>query len=114
MRLLAPIPRPPALGRDSQLHLAWSQTPAYHFTNADSVVGPYDDVPVAPASTIFDFELEVATVMDWTFGELLAYLSGGVYLTPGSVISSGTVPAAACSNTSTPEPGRLRTMGPPR
>lgn len=30
--------------------------------------------------------------MDWTFGELLAYVSRGTDLTPGAVIGSGTVP----------------------
>ncbi|GAA2902515.1 hypothetical protein GCM10010472_70960 [Pseudonocardia halophobica] len=30
--------------------------------------------------------------MDWTFGELLAYVSRGADLTPGAVIGSGTVP----------------------
>lgn len=30
--------------------------------------------------------------MDWTFGELLAYISRGTDLPPGSVIGSGTVP----------------------
>ncbi|NYE18988.1 fumarylacetoacetate hydrolase family protein [Microbacterium immunditiarum] len=31
-------------------------------------------------------------LMDWTFGELLAYISRGVDLAPGDVIGSGTVP----------------------
>lgn len=200
VRVLAPIPRPPsvrdglcfldhlrgcyrALGRDTTLHPAWSQTPAFYFTNADSIVGPYDDVPIAPGSRLFDLELELGAVigrpgrdlhpdraeehivgytlfndwtardhqmrdlaqgiglgkskdsattlgpvlvtadeveqyrvdgrlavelsaavndteltrgctdaMDWSFGELLAYISRGVDLTPGSVIGSGTVP----------------------
>ena len=30
--------------------------------------------------------------MDWTFGELLAYVSRGTDLPPGAVIGSGTVP----------------------
>ncbi len=213
VRLLAPIPRPPsirdglcfldhlrncyrALGRDTQLHPAWSQSPAFYFTNADSVVGPFDDVPVAPGSTMFDFELEVAAVignlgrdlhpdtadehvvgytlfndwtardhqlrdfaqgiglgkskdsastlgpalvtvdelepyrrdgrlalelsatvndqeitrgtleeMDWSFGELLAYISRGVDLTPGSIIASGTVPGGCLlEHVDTPNP----------
>jgi 2-keto-4-pentenoate hydratase/2-oxohepta-3-ene-1,7-dioic acid hydratase in catechol pathway len=213
VRLLAPIPRPPsvrdglcfldhlrncyrALGRDSRLHPVWEQTPAFYFTNADSIVGPYDDVPVAPGSTMFDFELEVAAVvgrpgrdlhpdaaedhivgyalfndwtardhqlrdfaqgiglgkskdsastlgpmlvtvdelepyrkdgrlalalsatvndqelargsldeMDWTFGELLAYISRGVELSPGSVIASGTVPGGCLlEHLDTPNP----------
>jgi 2-keto-4-pentenoate hydratase/2-oxohepta-3-ene-1,7-dioic acid hydratase in catechol pathway len=200
VRLLAPLPRPPsvrdglgflehlrgcyrALGRPDDLHPAWSQTPAFYFANAGSVVGPHDDVPVAPGSAMFDFELEVGAVvgragrdlhpdtaerhivgytlfndwtardhqlrdsaqgigmgkskdsattlgpalvtvdelepyrrdgrlafelsatvngreitrgrldgMDWTFGEMLAFLSRGVTLSPGDVVASGTVP----------------------
>ncbi|GAA1100798.1 fumarylacetoacetate hydrolase family protein [Pseudonocardia alni] len=200
VRLLAPLPRPVsirdglcfldhlrgchrALGRDESLHPAWSENPGFYFANADAIVGPYDDVPVAPGSTMFDLELEVAAVvgtggrdldprraeehivgytfyndwtardhqlrdmaqgigmgkskdsaitlgpalvtvdelepfrrdgrlafevsasvgdreltrgslatMDWTFGELLAYVSRGADLTPGAVVGSGTVP----------------------
>lgn len=198
--LLAPLRRPPsirdglgfldhlrgcyrALGRDETLHPAWYETPAFYFANTDSVVGPYEDVPIAAGSSMFDFELEVGAVigkggrdlhpdraeehiigytlyndwtardhqlrdmaqgigmskskdsaltlgpalvtvdeleqyrvdgrlalgltasvngeelahgrldqMDWTFGEMLAYLSRGTDLTPGAVIGSGTVP----------------------
>ena len=198
--LLAPIPRPPsmrdglgfldhlrgcyrALGRPDELHPVWSQTPAFYFANVGSVIGPHDDVPVAPGSRMFDFELEVGAVvgrggrdldpataeghivgytlfndwtardhqlrdsaqgigmgkskdsattlgpalvtvdeleryrrdgrlafeltatvngkeltrgtldqMDWSFGELLAFVSRGVTLAPGDVIASGTVP----------------------
>ena len=80
VRLLAPIPRPPsmrdglcfldhlrgcyrALGRDESLHPAWSQAPAFYFGNVDSVVGPHDDVPIAPGSAMFDLELEVGAVI---------------------------------------------------
>ena len=200
VRLLAPLRRPPsvrdglcfldhlrgcyrALGRDTELAEVWSRSPAFYFANADAIVGPYDDVPVSPGSTMFDFELELGAVigrggrdlhpdraeahiagftlyndwtardhqlvdlaqglgmakskdsattlgpalvtvdelepyrrdgrlnvelsatvngveltrgsldrMDWTFGELLAYVSRGTDLTPGAVIGSGTVP----------------------
>lgn len=200
VRLLAPLPRPPsvrdglcfldhlrgcyrALGREGPLDPVWSQSPAFYFANADAIVGPHDDVPVAPGSTMFDLELEVGAVigvggrdlhpdraeehiagyllyndwtardhqvvdmaqgigmakskdsaitlgpalvtadelephrrdgrlamelsatvngeeltrgtldrMDWTFGELLAYVSRGTGLPPGAVIGSGTVP----------------------
>lgn len=200
VRLHAPLRRPPsvrdglcfldhlrgcyrALGREGDLHPAWYQGPAFYFANADAIVGPYDDVPVTPGSSMFDLELEVGAVigrggrdlhpdeaeghivgytlyndwtardlqlrdmaqgigmgkskdsaitlgpalvtvdelepyrqngrltleltatvngeelatgtldgMDWTFGELLAYLSRGTDLPPGSVIGSGTVP----------------------
>ncbi|WP_229874398.1 fumarylacetoacetate hydrolase family protein [Amycolatopsis deserti] len=200
VRLLAPLPRPPsvrdglcfldhlrgcyrALGRSEQLHPAWCEVPAFYFTNAAAVVGPHDDVPVAPGSRMFDLELEVAAVigrggrdlppataerhivgytllndwtardhqlrdlalglgmgkskdsaltlgpalvtadeldehredgrlalelsatvngeeltrgtldrMDWTFADLVAYVSRGADLVPGDVIGSGTVP----------------------
>ncbi|HWN27196.1 MAG TPA: fumarylacetoacetate hydrolase family protein, partial [Actinomycetospora sp.] len=76
VRLLAPIPRPPsvrdglcflehlrgcyrALGRSEELHPAWSQTPAFYFGNPAAVIGPHDDVPIAPGCRWFDFELEV-------------------------------------------------------
>ncbi|GAA4859412.1 fumarylacetoacetate hydrolase family protein [Actinomycetospora straminea] len=200
VRLLAPIPRPPsvrdglcflehlrgcyrALGRPAELPDVWSQTPAFYFANPAAVVGPYDDVPIAPGSRLFDLELEIGAVvgrggrdlhpdtaedhvvgftffndwtardhqmrdmaqgigmgkgkdsaitlgpalvtvdeleahrgergwtfevsatvndrrlakgsladMDWSFGELLAFLSRGTDLRPGDVIGSGTVP----------------------
>lgn len=200
VRLLAPLSRPPsvrdglcfldhlrgcyrALGRSEELHPAWSQGPAFYFSNAASVIGPHDAVPIAPGSRMFDLELEVGAVigrggrdldpaeaenhilgytlfndwtardhqlrdlatgigmgkskdsavtlgpalvtadeletfrvdgrlavelsatvndreiargrldqMDWTFGELIAYVSRGVDLALGDVIGSGTVP----------------------
>lgn len=201
LRLLAPLPRPKSmrdglcfldhlrncrrvLGWSTDLDPAWSQGPAFYFNNADAVVGPYDDVPVTPGSTMFDLELEVGAVigrggrdlhpqraeehiigytlyndwtardhqvrdialgigmgkskdsattlgpalvtvdelepyrrddgrlaielsaaingkeltrgtldlMDWSFGDLLSYISRGVDLSPGEVIGSGTVP----------------------
>ncbi|MFE2640389.1 fumarylacetoacetate hydrolase family protein [Streptomyces scopuliridis] len=200
VRLLPPLPRPTsvrdglcfldhlrgcyrALGRSEELHPAWSQVPAFYFSNADAVFGPHDDVPIAPGSRMFDLELEVGAVigrggrdlhpggaeqhivgytlfndwtardhqlrdlalgigmgkskdsaitlgpalvtpdeledsrrdgrlafeltamvndeeiargsldqMDWGFGELIAFISRGVDLSPGDVIGSGTVP----------------------
>jgi 2-keto-4-pentenoate hydratase/2-oxohepta-3-ene-1,7-dioic acid hydratase in catechol pathway len=213
VRLLAPLPRPPsvrdglcfldhlrgsyrALGRSQELHPAWSEGPAFYFSNAAAIVGPHDDVPVAPGSRMFDLELEVGAVigragrdldpataerhivgytlfndwaardlqlrdlalgigmgkskdsattlgpalvtadelgeyrrdgrvaielsaivngeeitrgcldgMDWTFGELLAYVSRGVELSPGDVIGSGTVPGGCLlEHVDTPDP----------
>jgi 2-keto-4-pentenoate hydratase/2-oxohepta-3-ene-1,7-dioic acid hydratase in catechol pathway len=213
VRLLAPLPRPPsvrdglcfldhlrgsyrALGRSQDLDPAWSQGPAFYFSNAAAIVGPHDDVPVAPGSRMFDLELEVGAVigragrdldpataerhivgytlfndwtardhqlrdlalgigmgkskdsattlgpalvtadeleeyrrdgriaieltaivngeeitrggldqMDWTFGELLAYLSRGTDLSPGDVIGSGTVPGGCLlEHLDTPDP----------
>ncbi|MFD2416418.1 fumarylacetoacetate hydrolase family protein [Amycolatopsis pigmentata] len=80
VRLLAPLRRPQsvrdglcflehlrncyqALGRDRALDPVWSRNPAFYFANRDAVVGPYDDVPVAPGSTMFDLELEVGAVI---------------------------------------------------
>jgi 2-keto-4-pentenoate hydratase/2-oxohepta-3-ene-1,7-dioic acid hydratase in catechol pathway len=43
--------------------------------------------------------------MDWTFGELLAYVSRGVELSPGDVIGSGTVPGGCLlEHVDTPDP----------
>lgn len=80
VRLLSPIPRPPsvrdglcflehlrgcyrALGRPTELAQVWSQTPAFYFGNPAAVVGPHDDVPIAPGSQLFDFELEIGAVV---------------------------------------------------
>ncbi len=41
----------------------WCEAPTFYFTNPYSLVGPFDDVPVPPGSTRFDFELEVAAVV---------------------------------------------------
>lgn len=200
VRLLAPIPRPPsirdslcfldhmrncqaALGAGRALADTWYRIPAFYFACPATVLGPYDDVPMAPGSAWQDFELEIAAVigasgkdltveqaeravigytifndwsardlqqlegqlaigqgkgkdsgvtlgpylvtadelephrrdgrldlrvtalvndtvigsgstaqMDWTFGEVISYVSRGVTLTPGDVIGSGTVP----------------------
>jgi 2-keto-4-pentenoate hydratase/2-oxohepta-3-ene-1,7-dioic acid hydratase in catechol pathway/glyoxylase-like metal-dependent hydrolase (beta-lactamase superfamily II) len=198
--LAAPIPRPPSI-RDSLCFLdhmrncqaamgggrvlkdTWYRIPAFYFACPSSVLGPYDDAPMAPGSAWQDFELEIAAVigtpgkdlsvteaeqaiigymifndwsardlqllegqlaigqakgkdsgvtlgpylvtpdelepyrrdgrlslevtalvndtvigagstaaMDWSFGEVISYISRGVMLTPGDVIGSGTVP----------------------
>lgn len=78
--LRAPLPRPPSL-RDSlcylehlrqvgravrgtgELSAAWYETPAFYFAAPASVVGPHDDVAIAPGSERFDFELEIAAVI---------------------------------------------------
>jgi 2-keto-4-pentenoate hydratase/2-oxohepta-3-ene-1,7-dioic acid hydratase in catechol pathway/glyoxylase-like metal-dependent hydrolase (beta-lactamase superfamily II) len=198
--LAAPIPRPPSI-RDSLCFLehmrnfqaamgggrvlkdSWYRIPAFYFACPSTVLGPYDDAPMAPGSAWQDFELEIAAVigtagkdfsvaeaeqaiigymifndwsardlqmlegqlaigqakgkdsgvtlgpylvtpdelepyrrdgklglevtalvngevvgagstaaMDWSFGEVIAYASRGVALTPGDVFGSGTVP----------------------
>ncbi|MEZ0352027.1 fumarylacetoacetate hydrolase family protein [Mycobacterium sp. pR1184] len=201
--LLAPIPNPPsirdslcfldhmrncqaALGAGRELSDTWYRIPAFYFACPATVLGPYDDAPMAPGSAWQDFELEIAAVvgirgkdltvdeaeraiigymifndwsardlqqlesqlaigqgkgkdsgvtlgpylvtpdeleryrhpsrpgkldlqvtalvnddvigsgstaqMDWSFGEIISYVSRGVPLTPGDVIGSGTVP----------------------
>lgn len=200
VRLRAPIPRPPsirdslcfldhmrncqaALGAGRVLADTWYRIPAFYFACPATVLGPYDDVPMAPGSAWQDFELELAAVigtagsdltveeaeraiigytifndwsardlqqlegqlaigqgkgkdsgvtlgpylvtsdelephrrdgkldlqvtalvndtvigsgstaqMDWSFGEVISYVSRGVMLAPGDVIGSGTVP----------------------
>lgn len=198
--LAAPIPRPPSI-RDTLCFLdhmrncqeaagggrvlmdTWYRIPAFYFACPATVLGPYDDAPMAPGSVWQDFELEIAAVigtagkdltveqaeqaivgylifndwsardlqtfegqlrigqakgkdsgvtlgpylvtadelapfsrdgrlnlevtalvndtvvgsgstgtMDWTFGEVISYISRGVPLRPGDVIGSGTVP----------------------
>lgn len=198
--LMAPIPRPPSIrdslgflehmrnclaatGRSRVLDDVWYQIPAFYFACPATVLGPYDDAPMAPGSACQDFELEIAAVigaagadlsveqaeraiigytifndwsardlqahegrlaigqgkgkdsgvtlgpylvtpdelepyrrdgrlslhataivndvivgmgstgaMDWSFAEIISYVSRGVPLTPGDVIGSGTVP----------------------
>ena len=93
VRLRAPIPRPPAIrdtlcflehmrscqvaaGRDRVLNERWYEIPAFYFACPASVVGPYDDVAIAPGSTWFDFELEIAAVIG-TGGVSSGLSSGG-------------------------------------
>lgn len=198
--LMAPIPRPPSIrdslgflqhmrnclaatGRSPELDDMWYRIPAFYFACPATVLGPFDDAPMAPGSACQDFELEVAAVigtagadlsvaqaeraiigytifndwsardlqgmegrlaigqgkgkdsgvtlgpylvtpdelepyrrdgrlslhataivndvivgmgstgtMDWSFAEIISYVSRGVPLTPGDVIGSGTVP----------------------
>lgn len=79
-RLRAPIPTPPTVrdfmtfenhvagtvklaGAGAQVPPEWYRAPAFYFTNPYAVIGPHDDVPVPPGSTLFDLELEVAAVI---------------------------------------------------
>ena len=41
----------------------WYRAPTFYFSNPCSVLGPADDVPMAPGSSVLDFELEVAAVI---------------------------------------------------
>lgn len=52
------------------------------------------DISLQLSATVNDQPLASGDVrqMDWTFGELLAFISRGVDLRPGDIIGSGTVP----------------------
>lgn len=41
----------------------WYRQPLFYFSNPAAVVGARDEVPIAPGSTAFDYELEVAAVV---------------------------------------------------
>ena len=41
----------------------WYAAPTFYFSNPYSIIGPVDDVPMPPGSTVLDFELEVAAVI---------------------------------------------------
>ena len=78
--LMAPIPRPPSI-RDSLCFLdhmrncqaamgggrvlkdTWYRIPAFYFACPSTILGPYDDAPMAPGSAWQDFELEIAAVI---------------------------------------------------
>ncbi|WSQ15140.1 fumarylacetoacetate hydrolase family protein [Streptomyces sp. NBC_01231] len=78
--LLAPIPQPPTV-RDfmvfeqhvegvakltdpqATVPARWYEAPAFYFTNPYAIIGPDTSVPIAPGSTAFDLELEVAAVI---------------------------------------------------
>ena len=78
VRFVAPVPRPPsirdfmafeehvrtsatALGHD--VNPVWYEIPLFYFTNPAAVRGPQADVPIAPGSQCFDYELEIAAVI---------------------------------------------------
>ena len=76
--LVAPVSRPPSV-RDFmafEQHLVnsaaamgisvppvWYDQPVFYFTNPAAIKGPYDDVPMAPGTVQYDYELEVAAVI---------------------------------------------------
>jgi 2-keto-4-pentenoate hydratase/2-oxohepta-3-ene-1,7-dioic acid hydratase in catechol pathway len=77
-RFLAPVPEPPSI-RDfyafeehvrtaataigHEVSPVWYEIPLFYFTNPAATRGPYDDVPIAPGSQRFDYELEIAAVI---------------------------------------------------
>ncbi|OZC62877.1 2-hydroxyhepta-2,4-diene-1,7-dioate isomerase [Rhodococcus sp. 06-621-2] len=98
VQLTAPIPRPPSMrdclcyfdhmrnclrarGVSPELPEVWYEIPAFYFAAPASVVGPNNDVAIAPGSTRFDFELEIAAVIgrpgrDLTPAEAHAAIAG--------------------------------------
>ena len=78
--LKAPIPRPPsirdclcfldhmrncqaAMGGGRVLKDTWYRIPAFYFACPTTVLGPYDDAPMAPGSVWQDFELEIGAII---------------------------------------------------
>jgi 2-keto-4-pentenoate hydratase/2-oxohepta-3-ene-1,7-dioic acid hydratase in catechol pathway/glyoxylase-like metal-dependent hydrolase (beta-lactamase superfamily II) len=80
VQLRAPIPAPPSI-RDSLCFLdhmrncqqamgggrvlkdTWYRIPAFYFACPSTVLGPYDDAPMAPGTAWQDFELEIAAII---------------------------------------------------
>ena len=52
-----------AMGGGRVLKDTWYRIPAFYFACPSTVLGPYDDVPMAPGSAWQDFELEIAAVI---------------------------------------------------
>lgn len=50
-----------AIGSD--IDQAWNEIPAFYFSNAAAVVGPYDPVAISPGCDRFDYELEIAAII---------------------------------------------------
>lgn len=76
--LLSPVPRPPSF-RDFmafQVHFenvqrglgrpmpkVYYQQPVFYFSNPAGIVGPNADIPIAPGSVAWDYELEAAAII---------------------------------------------------
>jgi len=56
------------MGGGRVLKDTWYRIPAFYFACPSTVLGPYDDAPMAPGSAWQDFELEIAAVIG-TAGE---------------------------------------------
>jgi 2-keto-4-pentenoate hydratase/2-oxohepta-3-ene-1,7-dioic acid hydratase in catechol pathway len=80
LHLLAPIPRPPSFrdfmtfeehvlgtrmreGETVPAPKIWYRQPIFYFSNPASLIGISENVPIAPGSSSFDFELEIAAVI---------------------------------------------------
>jgi fumarylacetoacetate (FAA) hydrolase len=77
--LLAPVPEPPSVRdfyaferhvaagwrrRGGEIPPAWHAAPAFYFSNPASIHGPGEPVERPAATTMLDFELEIAAVVD--------------------------------------------------
>lgn len=78
-RLASPLPNPPTVrdymtfeshviggmgrGDRNSVAPAWWEIPTFYFTNPYAIHGPQDDIPLAPGTDRFDYELEVAAVI---------------------------------------------------
>ncbi len=83
--LCAPVPRPPSVRdfyafeqhvrtarqrRGLEMDPDWYELPVFYFSNPHCVVGPDDDVAVAPGTAEMDFELEVAAIVGMAGSDL--------------------------------------------
>ena len=50
----------------------WYEIPVFYFSNPAAILGPTDDVPIAPGSSAFDYELEIAAVIGTPGGDIAA------------------------------------------
>lgn len=96
--LLAPVPEPPSV-RDfmafenhvlasyaalgTEVSPVWYDQPVFYFTNPAAILGPTDEVPLAPGTNQYDYELEVAAVIgapgsDINPADAEAYIAGYV------------------------------------
>ncbi len=91
VRLHAPVPRPPSV-RDFmafeehvvtstqalglEVDPLWYEIPVFYFSNPAAILGPNDDVPVAPGSSAYDYELEIAAVIGRPGGDISAADAG--------------------------------------
>jgi fumarylacetoacetate (FAA) hydrolase len=77
--LLAPVPEPRSVRdfyayeghvaagfrrRDSKIPQAWYEAPAFYFSNPAAIFGPGQEIVRPAGSTMLDFELEIAAVID--------------------------------------------------
>ncbi|MFJ2158102.1 fumarylacetoacetate hydrolase family protein [Streptomyces sp. NPDC087856] len=78
--LLAPVPVPPAVrdfaaferhisnaGKaavgDGTVNPVWYEYPIFFFSNPAAIKGPHDEIPIAPGTQLWDYEVEVAAVI---------------------------------------------------